>query len=49
MPLGSGITLFYHLLACKIIQIDMSIPLDIEQCVQIQSVNEDKLKQVKYG
>ncbi|MGF0004692.1 TnsA endonuclease N-terminal domain-containing protein [Bacillus altitudinis] len=49
MPLGSGITLFYHLLARKIIQIDMSIPLDIEQCVQIQSVNEDKLKQVKYG
>lgn len=49
MPLGSGITLFYHLLARKIIQIDMSIPLDIEQRVQIQSVNEDKLKQVKYG
>lgn len=49
MPLGSGITLFYHLLARKIIQIDMSIPLDIEQCVQIQSVNDDKLKQVKYG
>ncbi|WP_239748509.1 TnsA endonuclease N-terminal domain-containing protein [Mammaliicoccus sp. A-M2] len=49
MPLGSGITLFYHLLARKIIQIDMSIPLDIEQYVQIQSVNDDKLKQVKYG
>ncbi|MGM9986962.1 MAG: TnsA endonuclease N-terminal domain-containing protein [Bacillaceae bacterium] len=49
MPLGSGITLFYHLLARKIIRIDMSIPLDIEQRVQIQSINEDKLKQVKYG
>lgn len=30
MPLGSVITLFYHLLARKIIQIDMSIPIDIE-------------------
>ncbi|PDZ08609.1 heteromeric transposase endonuclease subunit TnsA [Bacillus pseudomycoides] len=49
MPLGSGLTLFYHLLARKIIQIDMSKPLDIEQCIQIQSVNEGKVNEVKYG
>jgi hypothetical protein len=49
MPLGSGITLFYHLLARKIVQIDMMQALDIEQPIHIQSIDEDKLKQVKYG
>lgn len=49
MPLGSGITLFYHLLARKIIRIDMLNPLDVEQSINIQSIDEDKLKQVKYG
>ncbi|AXQ50874.1 TnsA endonuclease N-terminal domain-containing protein [Lysinibacillus fusiformis] len=49
MPLGSGITLFYHLLAQKIIRVDMLEPLNVEQIVVIQSIDESKLKKVKYG
>lgn len=49
MPLGSGMTLFYHLLAMKIIRIDMLEPLNVEQPLVIQSVDESKLKKVKYG
>jgi len=49
MPLGSGMTLFYHLLAQKIIQVDMLEPLNVEQIVVIKSIDESKLKKVKYG
>lgn len=49
MPFGSGMTLFYHLLAQKIIQVDMLEPLNVEQQVVIQSIDESKLKKVKYG
>lgn len=49
MPLGSGMTLFYHLLAQKIIQIDMSEPLNVEQPIVVQSIDESKLKKVKFG
>lgn len=49
MPLGSGMTLFYHLLAQKIIRIDMLEPLNVEQPIIIQSIDEGKLKKVKYG
>ncbi|MEX3748293.1 MULTISPECIES: TnsA endonuclease N-terminal domain-containing protein [Lysinibacillus] len=49
MPLGSGMTLFYHLLAQKIIRVDMLEPLNVEQAIVIQSIDESKLKKVKYG
>lgn len=49
MPLGSGMTLFYHLLATKTLRIDMLVPLNVEQPLVIQSINESKLKKVKYG
>lgn len=49
MPLGSGMTLFYHLLATKTLRIDMLEPLNVEQPIVIQSINESKLKKVKYG
>lgn len=49
MSLGSGMTLFYHLLAQKIIQIDMLKPLNVEQSLTIQTIDESKLKKVKYG
>ncbi|OAB35665.1 transposase [Paenibacillus macquariensis subsp. defensor] len=48
-PLGSGMTLFYHLLAQKIIRVDMLEPLNVEQAIVIQSIDESKLKKVKYG
>lgn len=49
MPLGSGITLFYHLIAQKVIQINMHEPLNVEQPIVIQSFDESKLKKVNYG
>lgn len=49
MPLGSGMTLFYYLLAQKIIRVDMLEPLNVEQPIVIQSIDESKLKKVKYG
>lgn len=49
MPLGSGMTLFYHLLATKTLRIDMLEPLNLEKPLVIQSINESKLKKVKYG
>lgn len=49
MPFGSGMTLFYHLLAQKIVQVDMLAPLNVELPIVIQSIDESKLKQVKYG
>lgn len=49
LSLGSGMTLFYHLLAQKIIQIDMLKPLNVEETMVIQTIDESKLKQVKYG
>ncbi|PEP56597.1 transposase [Bacillus pseudomycoides] len=49
MPLGSSMTLFYHLLALKIIRVDMLEPINVEQPIVIQSIDESKLKKVKYG
>jgi len=49
LSLGSGMTLFYHLLAQKIIQIDMLNPLSVEETMVIQTIDESRLKQVKYG
>ncbi|MFY0521338.1 MULTISPECIES: heteromeric transposase endonuclease subunit TnsA [Lysinibacillus] len=49
MPLGSGMTLFYHLLSQKIIRVDMLELLNVEQPIVIQSIDESKLKKVKYG
>lgn len=49
MPLGSSMTLFYHLLVQKIIRVDMLEPLNVEQPIVIQLIDESKLKQVKYG
>lgn len=49
MPLGSGMTLFYHLLATKTLRIDMLVPLNVEEPLVIQSIDESKLKKVKYG
>lgn len=49
LPLGSGVTLFYYLLAQKIIIINMREPLSIEQPIAIKSIDESKLKKVKYG
>lgn len=49
LPFGSGVTLFYHLLARKIIIIDMIEPIDLEKPITIKSIDESKLKKVKYG
>lgn len=49
LPLGSSLTLFYHLLARKVIKINLLEPINIEQPIVIESINEMKLKQVKYG
>lgn len=49
LPLGSGMTLFYHLLVQKIIRIDMLNPLNLELPIVIQSIDDRKLKKVKYG
>lgn len=49
MPLGSGMTLFYHLLSHKIVRMDMLEPLNVEKPIVIQSIDESKLKKVKYG
>ncbi|HDX9578519.1 TPA: heteromeric transposase endonuclease subunit TnsA [Bacillus pseudomycoides] len=49
LPFGSGVTLFYHLLAQKIIVIDMLKPINLEEAIEIKSIDESKLKKVKYG
>lgn len=49
LPFGSGVTLFYHLLAQKIIVIDMLKPINLEEAIDIKSIDESKLKKVKYG
>ena len=49
IPLGSSMTLFYHLLATKILRINMLEPLNVEEPIVIQSIDESKLKKVKYG
>ncbi|KAB2420331.1 MULTISPECIES: TnsA endonuclease N-terminal domain-containing protein [Bacillus cereus group] len=49
VPFGSGVTLFYHLLAQKIIVIDMLKPINLEEAIDIKSIDESKLKKVKYG
>ncbi|MGE6896850.1 TnsA endonuclease N-terminal domain-containing protein [Priestia flexa] len=49
LPFGSGVTLFYHLLAQKIIVIDLLKPLNLEQQIDIKSIDESKLKKVNYG
>lgn len=48
LPFGSGVTLFYHLLAQKIIVIDLLKPLNLEQQIDIKSIDESKLKKVNY-
>lgn len=49
LPFGSSVTLFYHLLARKIITIDMTKPLNLEQPIEIRYIDESNLKKVKYG
>ncbi|WP_020060802.1 heteromeric transposase endonuclease subunit TnsA [Bacillus sp. 123MFChir2] len=49
LPFGSGVTLFYHLLARKIIVIDMLKPLNLEEPIDIKLIDESKLKKVKHG
>ncbi|NIA58259.1 heteromeric transposase endonuclease subunit TnsA [Bacillus pacificus] len=49
LPFGSSVTLFYHLLARKIIVIDMLKPLNLEEPINIKSIDESKMKKVKYG
>jgi len=49
MPLGSGLTLFYHLLSQKIIKIDMFKPINIDEQLVIKSIDERRMKKVKYG
>lgn len=49
LPFGSGVTLLYHLLAQKIIEIDMLKLLSLEQQIDIKFIDESKLKKVKYG
>ncbi|PEO42219.1 TnsA endonuclease N-terminal domain-containing protein [Bacillus pseudomycoides] len=49
LPFGSSVTLFYHLLAWKIIVVDMLKPLNLEEPVDIKSIDESKMKKVKYG
>ncbi|MGY0693963.1 TnsA endonuclease N-terminal domain-containing protein [Virgibacillus sp. FSP13] len=49
LPFGSGVTLFYYLLAQKIIVIDMLKTLSLEQQIDIKSIDESRLKKVKYG
>jgi hypothetical protein len=49
LPLGSSLTLFYHLLAQKVIKVNMLEPINIEQSIYLDSINEMKLEQVRYG
>lgn len=49
LPIGSGVTLLYHLLARKIIVIDMHKPINLEQSIEIKYIDESSLKKVKYG
>jgi len=49
LPFGSGVTLFYHLLAKKIVVIDMQKPIDLEQTIDIKRIDEGNLEKVKYG
>ena len=48
LPFGSSDP-FYHLLARKIIVVDMLKPLNLEDPVDIKSIDESKMKKVKYG
>src|SRR5699024_4031378 len=49
LPSGSGVTLFYHLLANKIMVTDIYKPFDLEQPIDVQHIDESRLKKVKYG
>nr|WP_239588159.1 TnsA endonuclease N-terminal domain-containing protein [Gracilibacillus alcaliphilus] len=49
LPFGSGVTLFYHLLAKKIMVTDMYKAIDLEQSIDIKYIDESKLEKVKYG
>jgi len=49
LPLGSGLTLFYHLIVRKILIIDIIEPINIDEPLVIQSIDEDKMKKVRYG
>jgi len=44
LPLGSSLTLFYHLLAQKIIKINILEPINPEQPIGIDSINEFAVK-----
>ncbi|MCM3292615.1 TnsA endonuclease C-terminal domain-containing protein [Paenibacillus sp. MER 180] len=49
LPFGSGVTLFYHLLARKIVVIDMQNPIDLEQTIDIKCIDEGNLEEEKYA
>nr|WP_239588160.1 TnsA endonuclease N-terminal domain-containing protein [Gracilibacillus alcaliphilus] len=49
LPFGCGVTLFYHLLAKKIMVTDMYKPIDLEQPIDVKYIDESKLEKVKYG
>lgn len=49
LPFGSGVTLFYHLLANKVMVIDMYTPLDLGRPIDVKYIDESKLEMVKYG
>jgi hypothetical protein len=49
LPSGSGLTIFYHLIIRKIISIDFSKALNLDEIVEIGSIAESDLKKVKYG
>jgi hypothetical protein len=49
LPFGSGVTLSYYLIVQKIIIIDMLDSINLEQPISIRSVDESKVKKVKYG
>lgn len=49
LPLGSGVTLFYHLLAKKIIKVNILETINLEQPLKIDLINEMELRQVRYG
>ncbi|WP_276916556.1 TnsA endonuclease N-terminal domain-containing protein [Aneurinibacillus aneurinilyticus] len=49
LPSGSGITIFYHLLIRKIIAIDFSKVINLDELIEISVLTERDLKKVKYG
>ncbi|WP_240378029.1 TnsA endonuclease N-terminal domain-containing protein [Bacillus piscicola] len=47
LSVGSGITLFKHLVITKTIEIDLSVELDVNQTVSIKTVRKDFSEKVK--